>query len=163
LSPMRLPPVDGKRTSSWRLADIPRLYQSGWIQLIALTQGRGEVDKPGHRTDDSWLLPHRTAISAWRPHRRNQRPATCGVPPSGDGRGVAVPKGDHGKRQGEVNVFAILVARSRGKTLRAATDGLIVKTGDQDEVRAAYETYSRGSIENRSRLPDACQGVEGEV
>jgi hypothetical protein len=55
------------------------------------------------------------------------------------------------------------VARSRGKTLRAATDGLIVKTGDQDEVRAAYETYSRGSIENRSRLPDACQGVEGEV
>jgi hypothetical protein len=31
----------------------------------------------------------------------------------------------------------------RGTTLREAADALIVKTGDQDEVRAAYETSTR--------------------
>jgi hypothetical protein len=30
---MCVPPVDGKRTSSCRLADIAPLYQSAWIQL----------------------------------------------------------------------------------------------------------------------------------
>jgi hypothetical protein len=30
---MRVPPVDGKRTSSGRLADSTGLYQSAWLQL----------------------------------------------------------------------------------------------------------------------------------
>jgi hypothetical protein len=30
---MRVPPVDGKRTSSGRLADSTRLHQSAWLQL----------------------------------------------------------------------------------------------------------------------------------
>jgi hypothetical protein len=96
-----------------------------------------------------WFLAHRTATPAGddtvvvnaASELMGDAGEARGVLPSGDGRGMAVPKGRVITVNGKVKQMHSRYQwwDRRGKTLRKAADALIVKNGNHDGVRAAFE------------------------